>query len=52
MVQKIIGAILLVLGVFIALILFTYGGPIFPHLIGPVIFGAIGAYLLLYKRKQ
>ena len=50
MVKKIIGIILLVLAVFVALVLFTYGGPIFPHITGPIVFAAIGAFLLLYKR--
>ena len=52
MVTKIVGVILLVLGVFIALVLFTYGGPIFPHLIGPVVFVTIGAILLLFKHQE
>ena len=51
MIKKIIGVILLVLGVFVGLVLFTYGGPIFPHIIGPVIFVTIGVILLLFKRR-
>ena len=52
MVKKIVGVLLLVFGVFIALVLFTYGGPIFPHIIGPVVFVSLGAFLLLFKRKE
>jgi hypothetical protein len=52
MFKQIIGAVLLIVGVFIALVLFTYGGPIFPHIIGPVIFVTSGATLLLFKRKE
>ena len=52
MVKKVIGVILIILGVFIALVLFTYGGPIFPHLFGPIIFVTIGTILLLVKRKE
>jgi hypothetical protein len=52
MFKKVLGTILLVIGVFIALILFTYGGPIFPHIIGPVVFVTLGASLLLFKRKE
>jgi hypothetical protein len=52
MIKKIIGVLLLVIGVFIALVLFTYGGPIFPHILGPVVFVTLGAVLLLLKRKE
>lgn len=51
MIKKIIGAVLLIPGVFIALVLFTYGGPIFPHLIGPIILVIAGAGLLLFKPR-
>ena len=51
MLKKVIAIILLVLGVFVALVLFTYGGPIFPHLIGPIVFVTIGMVLLLYKPR-
>ncbi len=52
MVKKVLGVILMLVGVFIALVLFTYGGPIFPHLSGPIIFVTIGAILLLVKPKE
>jgi hypothetical protein len=51
MTKKIIGAVLLILGVFIALVLLTYGGPVFPHISGPVVFVTAGAFLLLPQRK-
>jgi len=51
MVKKIIGTILLILGVFIALVLFTYGGPVLPHLVGPIVMAAIGLILIFIKRK-
>jgi len=51
MLKKGIAIFLLVLGVFVALVLFTYGGPIFPHILGPIVFVGLGAFLLLYKRQ-
>ena len=51
MVKNIIGTIFLILGVFIALVLFTYGGPVFPHLVGPIAMVAIGLFLIFIKRK-
>jgi len=51
MIKKIIGVILLVVGVFVGLVLLTYDGPIFPHILGPVVFVTTGAILLLVKRK-
>jgi len=51
MAKKIIGTILLILGVFIALVLFTYGGPVFPHLVGPIILVTIGLFLIFIKGK-
>jgi hypothetical protein len=51
MVRKIIGTALLLIGGLIAAILFTYGGPVFPHISGPIVLGAIGTFLLVYKRK-
>ena len=49
--KKIIGSILLVVGVFIGFVL-LYSGSIFPHMIGPIVFVSAGAFLLLYKGKQ
>ena len=51
MIRKIIGTVLLLAAGFIAAILFTYGGPVFPHISGPIVVGAIGAFVLVYKRK-
>jgi hypothetical protein len=52
MVKKVIGIILMLVGVFVALVLFTYGGPIFPHIIGPVVFVSLGAFLVWFRRKE
>jgi len=51
MAKKIIGTVLLVLGGLVMMILLTYGGPIFPHIIGPAVVALIGGGLLGYKRK-
>ncbi len=50
MVRKIAGGALLSVGVLVGFILLTYGGPVFPHIIGPAAFVVIGAALLLLKR--
>jgi hypothetical protein len=52
MFKKVLGAILLVIGVFIALVLFTYGGPVFPHLAGPMVCVTVGAILFFLKPKE
>lgn len=51
MARKIIGTILLLVGGLIAIVLLTYGGPVFPHIVGPIAFVTVGAFLLFYKRK-
>jgi hypothetical protein len=51
MIKKLIGIILLIIGVFVGLVLLTYGGPVFPHILGPVVAVTTGAILLLMKRK-
>ena len=51
MFKRIIGITLLILGVFIALVQFTYGGPVFPHIIGSCVLVLAGAILLLFKRN-
>ena len=51
MLRKIIGTVLLLVAGLVAAILFTYGGPIFPHISGPIVLGVIGTFLLVYKRK-
>jgi hypothetical protein len=51
MVKKVLGIILMIIGVFIALVLFM-SGTIFPHIIGPVVFVSLGAFLIWSKRKE
>ena len=51
MAKKIIAIVLLVLGVLGIFILLTYGGAVFPHIVGPVTAAGVGAFLLLYKKK-
>ncbi len=49
MIRKIIGAVLAALGAAIAIVLFTGGGPLLPHIVGPVVLIAAGAVLILIK---
>ncbi len=51
MIRKIIGAVLLAIGVLLIFILLTYGGPIFPHIIGPVALSVIGTGMLFFKGR-
>lgn len=51
MTRKIIGTVLLLIGVLGIIVLLTYGGPVLPHVIGPIIVTAIGLALYLYKGK-
>lgn len=51
MIRNIIGWALLAVAVLITFVLLTYGGPVFPHIIGPVVFAVIGGGVLL-SRKQ
>ncbi len=51
MAKKIIGTILFVVGGALIVVLLTYGGPVFPHIIGPGLLVLIGAILLTVKRK-
>jgi len=51
MIKKVIGAVLLVGGIFIALVLFL-SGSIFPHITGPVVFVTIGAVLLFSQQAE
>lgn len=51
MTKKIIAIVLLVIGALGMIVLLTYGGAVFPHIIGPTVVAAIGAFMLLYKRK-
>lgn len=52
MLQKIIGAILLIIGGLGSLVLLTYGGPVFPHLVGPATLLAVGGGLLVWQRGK
>jgi hypothetical protein len=47
MIKKICGYILLGLGTVIGYILLTYGGPVLPHFVGPVVMVAGGMALLI-----
>ncbi len=51
MIRKIIGMILLIVGGLLIIVLLTYGGSVFPHIIGPIALAAAGALLLLFKRQ-
>ena len=51
MVKKIIAIVLLVFGVLGSFVLLTYGGPILPHIVGPITALVVGLGLLFYKRK-
>lgn len=52
MIKKIIAYVLLGLAVVVATVLFTYGGPIFPHISGPVVMAVAGAVMLLVPAKK
>lgn len=51
MISKIIGTVLFVVGVFGIVVLLTYGGPIFPHVIGPTALAIAGGALIALKRR-
>jgi hypothetical protein len=51
MTRKIIGTVLLVIGVLGCIVLLTYGGPVLPHIVGPATLAVIGAIVLLFKKK-
>jgi hypothetical protein len=52
MVKKIIAYVLLGIAVVVATVLFTYGGPIFPHISGPIVMVVVGGVLLLVPGKK
>ncbi len=52
MVRKIVGAIFVLVGGALILFLLTYGGPVFPHIIGPSTLAVIGAVLLAIQGKK
>jgi hypothetical protein len=51
MTRKIIGTVLLVIGVLGCIVLLTYGGPVLPHIVGPTALVVLGAIALLFKKK-
>jgi hypothetical protein len=51
MAQKIISIGLLLIGVLGIIVLLSYGGPVFPHIFGPTVVTAIGAFVFMYKKK-
>jgi len=51
MTRKIIGTVLLVIGVLGIIVLLTYGGPVFPHVVGPIVAAVIGLTVFFYKGK-
>ncbi len=52
MARKIIGTIFALVGGALILFLLTYGGPVFPHIIGPSTLAVIGVVLLAVKGKK
>jgi hypothetical protein len=52
MIKKILAYVLLGIAVVITTVLFTYGGPVLPHIIGPVVMAIIGAALLFVPGKR
>ncbi len=51
MARKIIGIILTLVAAALIVALLTYGGPVFPHIIGPSFLAVIGVILLAIKGK-
>jgi hypothetical protein len=49
MIRKTIGAVLAVLGGLMAIILLTGGGPLLPHIIGPIVLVTVGVILIVVK---
>jgi hypothetical protein len=49
MIRKMVGGLLLAVGGVLGLVLVTYGGPVFPHIVGPAVLAVIGATLLWLK---
>ncbi len=52
MAWKIIGTVLLIIGGLLGLVLLMYGGPVLPHIIGPIVLIVIGLFLVTVKRKS
>lgn len=51
MIRKTIGTMLVVVASVVAFVLLTGGGPILPHIIGPITLAVVGVILLTLKRK-
>lgn len=51
MIRKIIAGILIVLGGLGIIVLVASGGPVLPHIVGPIVLVAIGIVLFALKRK-
>ena len=51
MTRKNIGIALLLVGVFGMIVLLTYGGPVLPHIVGPIVVTAIGLMTVFFKKK-
>lgn len=49
--RKIFGTIFILAGVALAAVLYAEGMFVFPHLTGPIVVAAVGAILLVVKRK-
>jgi hypothetical protein len=52
MIKKIIGSALIVIGGVLIVFLLTYGGPVFPHIIGPTVAAVLGIVLVAVKGKE
>ncbi len=51
MIRKAIGTILVIAAGVLIVVLLTSGGPILPHIIGPITLAVIGVILLTLKKK-
>ena len=51
MTRKIVGTVLLVIGILGCIVLLTYGGPVLPHIVGPIVVTAIGVVVFFSKGK-
>jgi hypothetical protein len=51
MIQKAIGSVLLLVALVITILLLTGGGPLVPHMIGPITLAAVGGFLLTRPQK-
>lgn len=51
MTRKVVGTVLLVIGVLGCIVLLTYGGPVLPHIVGPMVVAVIGLVVFFYTGK-